>query len=152
MLVQDAAYLLMVPHVEPGAPALARMPVVGYVWDAFQRPLPLSPTVAVDIGPVFERKLEMLHCHTSQMYEWLPHVSGNLAKVPAGEIERRVWLRRQMEPRSRRIADSCRSCLERWYGVERGRSVQWAEAVQVSEYGAPLPDEEVARLFPFFEV
>lgn len=150
MLVQDAAYLLMVPLVEPSVPPLMRMPVVGYVWDAFQRPAPFQPTVAVDIGPVFDRKCEMAHCHTSQMYEWLPHVSGHSAEVPAEETERRAWLRRGMEPHSRRIADSCRSCLERWYGMERGRAVQWAEAVEVSEYGAPLPDEEAARLFPFF--
>jgi hypothetical protein len=126
------------------------MPVVGCVWDHFQRPAPFQPTVAVDIGPVFDRKLEMAHRHTSQMYEWLPHVSGRSAEVPAGETERRAWLRRITEPHSRHIADSCRSCLERWYGVERERTVQYAEAVEVSEYGTPLPDEEAARLFPFF--
>ena len=36
------------------------------------------------------------------------------------------------------------------YGEERGRQVTYAEAFEACEYGAPLSDAAVRRLFPFF--
>ena len=82
-LVCDAAYLLTVPAVAPDAPALSRDPVIMYLWDGFQRPYPFAPTVVVDIEPVVESVLDMLVCHRSQMFDWLPFNRGELDRVPA---------------------------------------------------------------------
>ncbi len=41
---------------------------------------------------MIEKKVEMLHCHTSQMYEWLPYNSGVLDEVPAEEGDRKIWM------------------------------------------------------------
>ncbi len=150
VLVQDAAYVVTVPNVVPLTPHLDMPPVVGYVHDHFQKPQPFEPTVAVDIGDVFERKVDMAHCHVSQMYEWLPYNSGRLEEVPEGDAERRAYLLGLMQQRFRRVADSVRSALERWYGPERGAAVEYAEAVEISEYGRSADEQELRRLFPFF--
>src|SRR5207249_1322958 len=71
---------------------LEQMPVIAYFSDGFQKPIPFAPDVAVGIDEVLERKIDMLHCHVSQMYEWLPYNGGYLAEVPEGASARRTWL------------------------------------------------------------
>ena len=78
VLVQDAAYMVVVPNVATDTPALRKNPVFMYFEDGFQRPNPFSPDVAVSIDDVIEKKIDMLDAHVSQMYEWLPWVAGNL--------------------------------------------------------------------------
>ncbi len=75
-LVQDSAYLVMVPHLCPDAPALRHNPVFLYLEDRFQSPVPFVADVAVDIDDVWDRKLDALDAHASQVYEWLPWVSS----------------------------------------------------------------------------
>src|SRR5574340_1504974 len=48
-LVQDASYLVTVPHVVPEAPALRKDPVVAYMADLFTRPCALAPDVVLDV-------------------------------------------------------------------------------------------------------
>jgi len=151
ILVQDAAYIVTVPNVAPLTPHLDRAPVVAYAYDAFQKPLPFTPSVAVDIADAWERKIDMVHCHESQMYEWLPYNGGRLDEVPEGDAERRAYLLPKMQDRFARIADACRETLEKWYGPERGEKVEYAEAFEISEYGAGLKEEDVPKLFPSFE-
>ncbi len=148
-LVQDAAYLVTVPALVPGTPHLARDPVIMYLPDAFEKPYPLRPTVALDVGPVVEQVAAMLHCHTSQFFEWLPYNTGVLAQVPAGDSERRAWLGEQVRARLRRQAERFRELLVQTYGRERGAAVEFAEAFEPCEYGAPLDDAARRRLFPF---
>src|SRR5690606_31898116 len=94
-LVQDAAYLVMVPNVVPDTPPLAHNPVFLYLSDRFKKPSPFSPDIAVIIDSVIERKLDALDAHGSQFYEWLPWIDGRLAEVPADSAARREWLRAQ---------------------------------------------------------
>ena len=150
VLVQDAAYTVTVPNVAPLSAHLERAPVVGYLWDGFRKPVPFEATVAVDIGDVLERKIDMAHCHVSQMYEWLPYNSSRLDEVPAGETDRRAYLAERLQQRFRGTADASRTALQKWYGAERGAKIEYAEAIEISEYGSPLGDEDVPRLFPFF--
>jgi len=148
-LVQDACYLLTVPAVEPGVPHLARDPVILYLPDDFQKPYPFRPDVVVDVGPVLDRIVAMLHCHVSQFYEWLPYNVGQADRVPAGEEERRAWLAEQVRDRLRRRADLYRQQLAQAYGAQRGAAVTAAEAFEGCEYGAPLDETARRRLFGF---
>ena len=93
VLVQDAAYMVVVPNIATDTPALRKNPVFMYFQDGFQRPNPFNPDIAVSIDDVIEKKIDMLDAHVSQMYEWLPWVAGNLETVPKGAAERRKWLR-----------------------------------------------------------
>lgn len=148
-LVQDAAYMVTVPAVVPGVPHLSRDPVIAYLPDAFQKPYPFTPAVAVDVGPVLDRIVAMLDCHASQFYEWLPFNAGEQDEVPAGQSDRRAWLADKLQARLRRQAHRWRDLLVRTYGTQRGGSIEFAEAVEPCEYGAPFDATTVRRLFPF---
>ena len=146
-LVQDAAFSITVPLICPDVPVVAKHPVFGYFQDAFTIPTPFYPTVVVDISAVMDRKMAMLHCHASQFYEWLPFHAGKLAQVPAGEAERRQFLETHWQHRS--SPEPWRSRLAELYGETRAQAVRYAEAIEISEYGAPLDAATRQRLFPF---
>src|SRR5262245_36150677 len=148
-LVQDAAYMVTVPAICPEAPHLERNPVIMYFSDSFKKPCPFEPHVVVDIGATVDRVVDMLDRHASQFYEWIPFNSGILDQVPSDPTARKTWLGQRYRQRIRPLADRYRDMLVRTYGEERGRSIEYVEAFEVSEYGAALDAETRARLFPF---
>jgi len=149
-LVQDAAYMVTVPNVVSLTPHLRRNPVIAYVSDTFQKPYPFSPDVVVDVDAAMEAKLNALHCHTSQVYEWLPYNAMKEREVPEAEAERRIWLADNYRARFADVADRHRDVLIRLYGPVRGRAVRYAEAFEGCEYGGRLTPELIPQLFPFF--
>ncbi len=149
LLVQDASYLLTVPAICPDAPHMAKTPVILSFSDAFKKPCRFEPHVVVDIKGEFDRLIEMLHCHQSQFYEWLPANAGHLDRVPEGDVERRDWLDGRIRGRIAPLADRFRDLVVRTYGGQAGERVRYIEAFEVSEYGAPLDAEARSRLFPF---
>ena len=112
VLVQDSAYLLTVPAVCPDAPHLERDPVILYFSDDFKKPAPFHPDVVVDIGDELSRVVDMLHCHVSQFYEWLPYNGGHAGEVPADAASRRAWLEERYRRRLRPLADLFRDLLD----------------------------------------
>jgi LmbE family N-acetylglucosaminyl deacetylase len=149
LLVQDASYLVTVPAICPETPHLPSSPVIMCFSDGFKRPCPFEPHVVVDIGDEFDHLIGMLNCHASQFYEWLPYNGGYLDQVPAINESRRAWLAERIGRRLRPLADRYRELVIETYGPERGRQVQYVEAFEVSEYGAPLDAAARRRLFPF---
>lgn len=149
VLVQDAAYTVTVPNVAPLSTPLLRAPVVGYLFDDFTDPSPYVATVAIDTDAVFERKIDMVHCHVSQLYEWLPYNGGVLDQIPAGDAERRELTAGNLRRRFGHLADTCREALLRCYGPEHGSQVQTAESLMISQYGRSLREDEWERYFPF---
>jgi hypothetical protein len=91
----------------------------------------------------------MLHCHASQFYEWIPYNAGYLDQVPKGDKARREWLLERFRRRVRPLARRYRGLVEKTYGSERATRIEYIEAFEISEYGAPLDAESQARLFPF---
>jgi N-acetylglucosamine malate deacetylase 1 len=148
-LVQDAAYMVTVPAVVPGVRHLAKNPVIAYLPDHFQKPCPLEPAIAVDVGPVLDKIVSMLCCHVSQFFEWLPYNAGVLHDVPAGDAQRRAWLQEQVAARLKYQADRFRKLLMLQYGDDRGQRVEYAEAFEGCEYGSPLDAAARQRLFAF---
>ena len=146
-LVQDSAYLVMVPNNVPETPPLRYNPVMAYCRDNFQKPTPFSPDVVIAIDSVIEKKYDALHCHKSQMYEWIPWTRGTLDEVPAGDADRRAWLLEQRAQRDRAIADRFRDALIARYGKRKGSAVQYAEAFEGCEYGTKLDEAQIERIF-----
>ena len=122
-----------------------------YLSDNFQKPNPFQPDVVLDIDDVIERKLDILHCHTSQMYEWLPFNGGVLDEVPEDEGERRKWMAERRLRAFSETADRFRDKLIELYGEDRGGRVRYAEAFEVCEYGTSLTAERMELLFPFIK-
>lgn len=151
LLVRDAAYMVTVPNILSSVPHLNENPVFMYMSDRFTEPSPFVPDIAVAIDDVIEKKIDMYHCHESQMYEWLPYNQGILDLVPSDPSQRREWLAETRGFRSSEPGDTYRELLIQLYGPDKGSRVRQAEAFQVSEYGSQPSPEELKRLFPFFE-
>lgn len=149
-LVMDSAYILTVPNMVALTDILPRQPVILSFSDSFTRPCPFQADVVVGIDEVIERKFDMLHCHVSQVYEWLPFNQGMLDQVPAGDADRRRWLAEQYRDRFELAARRYRGKLVERYGEKRGQAFRFAEAFEVSEYGAQPDERAIRRLFPFF--
>jgi len=142
VLVQDSAYLVIVPNVCPETPALKTNPVYLYLWDEFTEPSPFKPDVIVPIDDVFDKKVRALHMMPSQFYEWLPYTFGTLDTVPVTEVERLNWLD---------------SVLRKWMknpypeetGIRFGGGIDMIEAFQVCPFGRKPTGEELRTLFSF---
>ena len=145
ILVQDAAYMVGVPNVAADTPPLKKNPVFLYFQDSFQRPNPFRPDVAIDITSVYDKKIEGLDAHQSQVYEWLPWIGGYLDKVPSDKAERKKWLAKS---RAVTITPEVRKTLEVFYGKEQAAKVQHAEAFEVCEYGTQPTREQLMEMFP----
>lgn len=146
VLLQDAAFMVTVPNILTHVPALKKNPVFLYYQDNFQKPNPFSPDIAVDITDTFEKKIDALDAHVSQVYEWLPWHAGTLDQVPKDLKARREWLKKV---RANVPNAAVRAALEKYYGKEAAAKVQQAEAFEICEYGRRPNAEEIKRLFPF---
>ena len=167
LLVQDASYLLIVPHFCEDVPALSEMPVIMNFYDRFKNP-PFVPEIIVDIDDAIDKKFEIMDCHVSQVYEWLPYSKS--APMPSADEDRLAWLKGEKVPRDRVLSlDEIMSanytnghceyreaqCAARYrdklierYG-EKGKKVIFAECFGISEYGTQLDEENKKVLFPF---
>jgi len=148
-LVLDAAYMVTVPTIVPNIPHLERNPMFLYMSDRFTQPIPFKPDVCIDIDNAIEKKMDMYHEHTCQMYEWLPYNQGILDQVPEGDRERRAWMGERRKGGS--SAEPYRDKLVELYGQQRGRRINYAECFQDSEYGTRLTKENLRHYFPFFD-
>jgi LmbE family N-acetylglucosaminyl deacetylase len=165
-LVQDASYLLVVPHTCPDVPAMRQMPVILYNEDKFKNP-EFRADVVVDIDDELEAKLNIAHLNQSQVYEWLPYTYGESDDVPADDAARYEWLKGMdtsrflsdeevmsinnhgYAVRFAKTAARFRAELIKKYGEERGSQIRYAEAFEISEYGRPLTEEMKSRMIPF---
>jgi LmbE family N-acetylglucosaminyl deacetylase len=146
VLVQDAAFMVTVPNIVTDVPALRKNPVFLYFSDGFTRPQPFRADIVVSIDDVFEKKIDMLDAHVSQMYEWLPWHAGKLAEVPKSTIARKQWLATQ---RPSSVTPEWKAALEKMYGA-KAANIQHAEAFELAEYGRRPDEVEFRKLFPFF--
>ena len=147
VLVQDAAYLVAVPNVAPDTPPLQKNPVFLYFQDNFQRPNSFRPDIAVDITEVFDKKVNAISAHQSQMFEWLPWIGGYAGEVPASASDRTAWLSKRLASLWT-INPEVEKSLERWYGPERASRAKFAEAFEICEYGSRPDENKIRQLFP----
>lgn len=151
VLVQDAAYMVTVPHFCPDVPFLRTNPVFLYYPDGFQKPNPFQPDIAVSIDEVIEKKLDALAAMPSQFAEGGANGrAGLLPDDPEKQKERHQTVRENFTRRNQAVAQQFRSKLADWYGKEKADQVKHAEAFEICEYGRRPDKAELGRLFPFF--
>lgn len=131
-LVQDASYLLRVPNVVPEVAPMPQDPLILGMCDFFVRPAPFRADVVLAIDDVVDEVVELLACHESQVFEWLPHVLGLQVAAP-----RSTWLKTFYARRSTAVARRYASA-----GIEH------AEAYEVSEYGRQMAVDKITELLP----
>lgn len=154
VLVQDAAYMVAVPHFCPDSPPLKGNPVFLYAADNFVKPYRFKADIVVGIDDVIETKLDALHELESQVYEGGALGSEEQFRlVPKGDAERKKWFREThyWAKRDADVADKFRAELETWYGPKEGKKVKHAEAFEICEYGRRVNTAEIKKLFPFYE-
>ena len=146
VLVQDTAYLVIVPNICPDTPALIHNPVYMYLQDDFIEPIPFRPDVIVPIDDVFRIKVEALHAMPSQFYEWIPWTMNIIDSVPEKESERKIWLDNLIREW---MKNPFNTEMETMYGRETAGKIEMIEAFQVCEYGHQPTCRELSALFPF---
>tara|TARA_B100000902_G_scaffold73261_1_gene78421 strand:- start:108 stop:1007 length:900 start_codon:yes stop_codon:yes gene_type:complete len=153
-VVVDASYMVIVPNVCPDTPPLSKNPLFLYMEDSFTKPYPHQPDIVVAIDDIIELKIDGLHAHTSQMYEWLPWTNGgddNLEKIPTKNNERRKWLSKKIKNRSSDINSQKRNSLVKWYGKDLAKIVKYIESFEVAEYGMQPTDKDLRSFFPMLK-
>jgi LmbE family N-acetylglucosaminyl deacetylase len=162
ILVQDAAFMVIVPMIVPEIAPLKKNPVFLYFQDIFEKPEPFQPDVAVDIDDAWEKKLDAWEANESQFFEAQPCWEGiSPADVPKDRAGRRKFLEGQRGRRAtpgvqtaiedKRFPPAIQKALDKWYGPEKAKHIKHAEVFEVCEYGSKPSDAELKKLFPFFE-
>ena len=151
-LVGDASYLLKVPHCCPDTPTLRKDTVHAFFHAVRATDRGDAFAVAVPVDDLWQRKLEVMACHESQMFEWLPWVDGeDMSGVPpATDREGRLAF---IDERRRCIfslaAELYRDRLAELLGPERGNAVDLAEVYYAAPFPTPLSEDNYRDLFPF---
>lgn len=138
--VQDASYLVTVPKIVPGVPALRQAPLVASMADTFSRPNPLRPDLVLDVSPYLDDVIAMMACHASQFFDWLPYNQGVLHEVPEDPPSKLAWLKHWMITHHQRRTDL--------FWPSHLPRPTLIEAFEISEYAAKLTDTQRERLFP----
>ena len=149
VLVQDAAYMVIVPNVAPDTPPLAKNPVFLYCQDRFKKPNPFEPDIAVIIDEVFEQKMYATAAHESQFFEWLPWTNGTLEKVPKDKDKRLEFLSDWLGSKP---SEAALDCLGKWYGKKAVEKARYVEAFEICEYGKQPSEAEIRKLFPMLKM
>lgn len=145
ILIQDAAYMVIVPNVVPDSQPLEHNPLFLYFEDNFKKPNPFQPDIVVDITGSYQHKIYGMAAHESQFFEWQPWIAKNLEKVPDGHQERLTWL---AEISKSPITEEKQKNLIKWYGKSKAENVKVTESFEICEYGKKPDDDEIKRLFP----
>ncbi|MCK5805898.1 MAG: PIG-L family deacetylase [Lentisphaeria bacterium] len=151
-LVGDVSFLLKVPHCCPDTPALRKDTVHAFFHAVRASDREDAFAVAVPIDDLWRRKLEVMACHTSQMFEWLPWVNGEDMRdiPPASDAEGRLaFIDERRRPIFTLAADLYRDRLVELLGAERARSVKLAEVYYAAPFPTSLSERNYRVLFPF---
>lgn len=155
ILVQDAAFMVIVKSFLPSVPNLTKNPVFLYTEDGFQKPNPMDPDVVVSIDQVIDQKIEALWKLESQIESyWATRDFESVIPVPSKGPERakrKAQLAESMKRRYANVANRFRSQLIKLYGVDKGTAVKYAEAFELCEYGTRPSEERLMELFPFYK-
>jgi LmbE family N-acetylglucosaminyl deacetylase len=151
ILVQDAAYMVTVPHFCPDSPFLKTNPVFLYYEDRFTKPTKFAADIIVAIDDTIEKKLATVEALQSQFYEGGCNGGPQLVPNPdnmAAVTQRNKEVRQQFDQRFLSTARRFNLQLAEWYG-EDAKKVRYAEAFEICEYGRTPNREEIRKLFPF---
>jgi LmbE family N-acetylglucosaminyl deacetylase len=145
VLVQDAAFMVVVPAVLPNIPPIQRNPVFLYYEDRFQKPTPFKPDIVVDLSSIWDKKIHGLDAHESQFYEFQASVNAKV-EVPADKTERKKWLSQRRTPAA---SEATRAAMAKWYGqAAAAKNPLYYEAFEICEYGAQPDEARIRELFP----
>ena len=148
VLLDDAAVLVVAPFFVPDTPPRPVNPVFLYYSDGFQDPKPFTPTFVAGIDNVADKKWRCISAMPSQFGDRDSWQGRTRPDVPAGDREREAYLLDLAKQRTQAVAEQYRDRLIALHGAAVGKTVRYAEAFQLSQYGRQVGLEELKRLFP----
>lgn len=148
-LVQDAAFMVTVPHVLPEVPYLRNNPVFLYTGSRYVNPMNPNPEIAVDITDLVDHKGYIVDAHVSQLYEWLPWINQDKRPIPQTKEERKTYMHNYILNRNK-VMDHMKPAIKKWYGKE-AKKVKAVEIFEICEFGRKVNDEVIVELFPFLK-
>ena len=146
IIVQDAAYMIGVPLMNPGGEPLRKPTVFLYMPDDFQKPTPFSPDIVIDITSVADKKVDALCANVSQFYEWLPWIEGWENEMPADPAQWRKFVGDRFLAGGK--IEVFRKSASKWYSSSQLKNIRYVEAFEICEYGSRPDKAEIKRLFP----
>ena len=148
VLMDDAAVVVVAPFFVPDTRPTPRNPVFMYYSDNFQDPKPFTPSMVVGIDAVAEQKWKCIGAMPSQFGDRDSWQARTQSDVPQGDAERAAYLLDIVKKRNSAVADLYRDRLIALYGEARGRTIRYAEAFQLGQYGRQAPPDELKAMFP----
>jgi len=150
-LAEDAAVVVAAPYFAPYTPPTPRNPIFLFYSDAFQKPYPFDPILAVGIDEVAQKKWDCISALPSQFGDadsWQARYGRN---VPTDEAGRKAFLLDIVKQRNANEANQYRDLLVKLYGEQKGRAIKYAETFELNQYGAGATADDLKKLFPTFE-
>lgn len=147
-LVADTAYMLNVPLCVPDAP-IARKDVV--YCNISYKPCDKAPaTVLVPYDKYLDRKIDSVHFHESQIYEWLPWTENVDPKTIAKDEEGRInFLKDRWLPEWETVRKNYAPAIQQHSADQQSNPSKYYEAYTASLWGSPLTPKNVKKYFPF---
>jgi len=142
-LVQDCAYVCMVPHFCEDTPIPEKAPIFAFSFDRFVDPRPHRADAAIEIDSVLKEKLDAHKCHHSQFFEWLPWADGNKNFDASNFTEEDTYNHLLgWQKRFDVDANGLRERVIAAYGEEKGKTIKYAETFEQSPYSRTVSVEE----------
>ena len=149
-LAEDAAVLVAAPFFMPYTPPTPRNPVFLFYSDAFLKPYPFDPIIAVGFDEVAQKKWDCISSLPSQFGDADSWQARTRPNVPADEAGRKAFLNDMVKQRSADVANQYRDLLVKLYGDQKGRAIKYAEAFELNQYGSAATADELKKVFPTF--
>src|SRR5262249_46925791 len=134
----------------PSPPPPKRTPIFLYFSDAFPKPYPFDPIIAVGFDEVAQKKWDCITAMPSQFGDADSWQARYRANVPADEAGRKAFLLDAVKQNSARVANQYRDLLVKLYGPQKGTAIKDAEAFELNQYGTQATADELKTLFPTF--
>jgi LmbE family N-acetylglucosaminyl deacetylase len=150
-LAEDAAVVVAAPYFAPYTKPTPRNPIFLFYSDAFKKPYPFDPILAVGFDEAAQKKWDCISALPSQFGDadsWQARYGRN---VPTDEAGRKAFLLDIVKQRNADVANQYRNLLVQLYGEQKGRGIKYAEAFELNQYGSQATADELKKMFPSFQ-
>jgi LmbE family N-acetylglucosaminyl deacetylase len=142
-LVCDTAYMLNVPLCVPEVPIISKNVAYCHICT---KPASNTLTFMVSIDDAIQRKIQAVHRHESQFYEWLPWIEGSdPSLIPADEKGRLAYLNRRWVSELKKTSDEFK---QEFPDKFKKSAPDYIEAFTASPYGHALTAENIHEFLP----
>jgi hypothetical protein len=151
-LVEDTAYMIMVPLVLPSTPPLKKNPLFLYFNDPFKKPYKFEIDVVIDIDCVTQNKAKALNHHESQFWEWMPWIDRKLHLLEPLKTEEQKF-QFLLDEYCEKVSESPekQDKINLLYKRESTYCTKYCESFEICEYGIRLDEQNIKIYFPMIK-